>query len=156
MAALASRTSEPVERNTCTARDLRIISRLVLSCTLLCAGASSGSAESRSRSACRARPPPVPPPSGSNNPACRTPRGTWPSRQQRRAAEQLHLAGARARGVHLGQGGHGDAVDAPVALEHDLREEAAGTQLRDAQRQRSDAGGERPLAVAVSAVRPRP
>lgn len=43
-------------RNTCTMRDLCIISRLVLSCTLLCAGASSGSADSRSRSARRARP----------------------------------------------------------------------------------------------------
>ena len=42
----------------------------------------------------------------------------------------------------------------PVALEHVLREEAAGAQLGDAQRQRADAGGERPLAVAVSAVRP--
>lgn len=33
-------------------------------------------------------------------------------------------------------------------------EEAAGAQLGDAQRQRADAGGERPLAVAVSAFRP--
>lgn len=44
----------------------------------------------------------------------------------------------------------------PVALEHVLREEAAGAQLGDAQRQRADAGGERPLAVAVSAVHVRP
>lgn len=66
----------------------------------------------------------------------------------------LHLAGARARGVNLGDGGDEGAVDAPVALEHVLREEAAGAQLGDAQRQRADAGGERPLAVAVSAVRP--
>lgn len=42
----------------------------------------------------------------------------------------------------------------PVALEHVLREEAAGAQLGDAQRQRADAGGERPLAVAVAAVHP--
>lgn len=41
-----------------------------------------------------------------------------------------------------------------MALERVLREEAAGAQLGDAQRQRADAGGERPLAVAVSAVRP--
>lgn len=66
----------------------------------------------------------------------------------------LHLAGARARGVHLGDGGNEGAVDALVALEHVLREEAAGAQFGDAQRQRADAGGERPLAVAVSAVRP--
>lgn len=67
-----------------------------------------------------------------------------------------HLAGARARGVHLGDGGDEGAVDALVALEHVLREEAAGAQFGDAQRQRADAGGERPLAVAVSAVRPAP
>lgn len=66
----------------------------------------------------------------------------------------LHLAGAGARGVHLGHGGHEGAVDALVALEHVLGEEAAGAQLGDAQRQRADAGGERPLAVAVSAVPP--
>lgn len=66
----------------------------------------------------------------------------------------LHLAGARARGAHLGDGGDEGAVDAPVVLEHVLREEAAGAQLGDAQRQRADAGGERPLAVAVPAVRP--
>lgn len=66
----------------------------------------------------------------------------------------LRLAGARARGVNLGDGGDEGAVDAPVALELVLREEAAGAQLEDAQRQRADAGGERPLAVAVSAVRP--
>ena len=64
----------------------------------------------------------------------------------------LHLAGARARGVHLVD--DEGAVDAPVALEHVLREEAAGAQFGDAQRLCADAGGERPLAVAVSAVRP--
>ena len=42
----------------------------------------------------------------------------------------------------------------PVALWHVLREEAAGAQLEDAPCQRSDAGGERSLAIAVSAVRP--
>lgn len=68
--------------------------------------------------------------------------------------DALHLAGARARGVHLGDGGDEGAADAPVALEHVLREEAAGAQFGDAQRQRADAGGEQPLAVAVSAVRP--
>lgn len=68
----------------------------------------------------------------------------------------LHLAGARAGGVHLGDGGNEGAVRALVALDHVVREEAAGAELRDAQRQRADAGGERPLAVAVSAVRPAP
>lgn len=96
----------------------------------------------------------MPPPPGSNNPACRTPRGTWPSRRQRRAAEHLHLTGARAGGVHLGDGGDESAVHALVALERVVREKAAGAELRDAQRQRADAGGEGPLPVAVSAVRP--
>lgn len=68
--------------------------------------------------------------------------------------DALHLACAGASGVHLGHGGHEGAVEAPVALEHVLREEAAGAQLGDAQRQRADTGSERPLAVAVSAVRP--
>lgn len=52
----------------------------------------------------------------------------------------LHLAGARAGGVHLGDGGDEGAVHAPVALDHVIREEAAGAELRDAQRQRADAG----------------
>lgn len=64
----------------------------------------------------------------------------------------LQLAGAGVGGVHLVDGGHGGAVDAPVALVHVLREEAAGAQLGNVQRQCADAGGERPLAVAVSAV----
>ena len=68
----------------------------------------------------------------------------------------LHLAGAGARGVHLGDGDNEGAVDALVALEHVLREEAAGAQLGDAQRQRADAGGEAALPVAVAAVRPAP
>lgn len=66
----------------------------------------------------------------------------------------LHLAGASAGGAHLGHGGHEGAVDTLVALEHVLREEAAGAQLRDAKRQGSHAGGEAALAVAVAAVRP--
>ena len=41
-----------------------------------------------------------------------------------------------------------------MALDHAVREEAAGAELRDAQRQRADAGGEITLPVAVSAVRP--
>ena len=41
-----------------------------------------------------------------------------------------------------------------MALGHVLREEAVGAELGNARRQRADAGGERPLAVAVSAVRP--
>lgn len=52
----------------------------------------------------------------------------------------LHLAGARAGGVHLGDGGNEGAVHAPVALDHVVREEAAGAELRDAQRQRAGAG----------------
>lgn len=53
----------------------------------------------------------------------------------------LHLAGARAGGVHLGDGGNEGAVRALVALDNVVREEAAGAELRDAQRQRADAGG---------------
>lgn len=60
----------------------------------------------------------------------------------------------RAGGVHLGHGSHEGAVDAPAALGHVLREEVAGAQLGDARRQRSHAGGEVALAVAVAAVRP--
>lgn len=52
----------------------------------------------------------------------------------------LHLAGARAGGVHLGDGGNEGAVHAPVALDHVVREEAAGAELWDAQRQRAGAG----------------
>lgn len=87
--------------------------------------------------------------------------GLGPLRHRRRPRaaplHPLHLAGAGARDVHLGHGGHGGhegAVDAPVALDYVLREEAAGARLGDARRQRAYAGGERPLAVAVSAVRP--
>ena len=68
----------------------------------------------------------------------------------------LHPAGAGARGVHLGDGGDEGAVHALVALDHVVREEAAGAELRDAQRQRADAGGEAALPVAVAAVRPAP
>ena len=56
--------------------------------------------------------------------------------------------------MHLGRGGHEGAVDAPVALNHVVREEAAGAELRDTRRQRADAGGEAALPVAVAAVRP--
>ena len=41
-----------------------------------------------------------------------------------------------------------------MALDHVVREEAAGAELRDAQRQRADACGEAALPVAVSAVGP--
>lgn len=67
----------------------------------------------------------------------------------------LHFAGAGARGVHLGHGGHGGAVDASVAFEHVLTEEAAGARLGGAQRHPADAGGEAALSVAVAAVRSR-
>lgn len=43
--------------------------------------------------------------------------------------EALHLAGAAVRGVHLGHDGHEGAVGALVALDHVLREEAAGAQF---------------------------
>lgn len=49
--------------------------------------------------------------------------------------------------LHLACAGAGGARARPPG-------EAAGAQLGDAQRQRADAGGERPLAVAVAAVRP--
>lgn len=77
-------------------------------------------------------------------------------RNARLLGRPLHLAGARAGGMHLGDGGDKGAVHAPVTLDHVVREEAAGAELRDARRQRADSGGERPLAVAVSAVRPAP
>lgn len=54
--------------------------------------------------------------------------------------DALYLAGAGDGGAHLGHGGHKGAVDALVALDHVLREEAAGAQLGDAQRERADAG----------------
>lgn len=66
--------------------------------------------------------------------------------------DALHLAGAGVDSVHLDHGGHEGEIDALVAFDHLLREEAAGAQLGDAQRQRADAGGKRPLAVAVAAV----
>ena len=62
--------------------------------------------------------------------------------------------GVRVGGVHLGHGGHEGAVDAPVALNHVLREETAGAQFGDAQRRRSHAGGGAVLVVSVSAVGP--
>lgn len=68
--------------------------------------------------------------------------------------DEPYLTGARASGVHLGDGGYEGAVHALMALDHVVREEAAGAELRDAQRQRADAGGEITLPVAVSAVRP--
>lgn len=54
--------------------------------------------------------------------------------------------------LDLGRGDHEGAVDALVALEHVLREEAAGAQLGDAQCQRADAGGETALPVTVAAT----
>lgn len=54
----------------------------------------------------------------------------------------LHLAGTRAGGVHLGDGGNEGAVHALVALDHVVREEAAGAELRGARHRRADAGGE--------------
>lgn len=65
----------------------------------------------------------------------------------------LRLASASARDVHLDHGGHEGTADALASLEHVPREYAAGAQLRNAQCQRADAGGEAALAVAVAAVR---
>ena len=75
-------------------------------------------------------------------PGSRRWRSPGPSRAWRRLSSRypLHLAGARAGGVHLGDGGNEGAVHAPVALDHVVREEAAGAELRDAQRQRAGAG----------------
>ena len=61
---------------------------------------------------------------------------------------------ARVGGVHLGDGGNDGAVHTPVALDHVVREEAAGAQLGDAWRLHADAGGEVVLPVAITAVRP--
>ena len=64
----------------------------------------------------------------------------------------LHLPGARAGGVHLGDGRHERAVDPLVALDHVLREEAAGAELGDAEREGPHARRQRSLAVSVAAV----
>ena len=66
----------------------------------------------------------------------------------------LHLPGAGAGGVHLGDGRDERAVDPLVALDHVLREEAAGPELGDAERERAHAGRETALPVSVPAVRP--
>lgn len=66
----------------------------------------------------------------------------------------LYLAGAGVGGVFLGHGGHGGMVDALVAFDHVLREEATGVELWEAQRQLADDGGEAALPVAVSAFCP--
>ena len=51
--------------------------------------------------------------------------------------DPLHLPGAGARSARLGHGRHDGPVDAPVALEHVLGEEAAGAKLRRPGRQRA-------------------
>lgn len=82
----------------------------------------------------------------------RTP-GPWRASIRPSSRPPLRLAGARARGIHLDHGGHEGTSDELASLDHVLREEAVGTQLRDARRQRADAGGEAALAVAVAIVR---
>jgi hypothetical protein len=64
----------------------------------------------------------------------------------------MHLAGARPRAVHLGHRRDHGAVDALVALDDVLGEEAAGAKLRHAQGERPHARPQLPLAVAVPAV----
>lgn len=66
----------------------------------------------------------------------------------------MYLAGARAGGAYLGDGGNEGAVHAPVALDYIVRKEVDEAQSGDALRQRADAGVEAALAVAVAAVRP--
>ena len=66
--------------------------------------------------------------------------------------DALHLARRGAGGVHLGHRRHDRAVDALVALDHVLREEAARPQLRYPHRDAADARDQVALAVAVAAV----
>ena len=66
----------------------------------------------------------------------------------------LHLPGAGAGGVHLGHRRDERAVDALVALEDVLGEEAARPELGDSQVERAHARLERAVAVAVPAVGP--
>lgn len=64
----------------------------------------------------------------------------------------LHLPVAGVRGVHLGHGSHDGPVDALVAFERVLGEEAAGAKLRHPERQRANARREHALPVGVPAV----
>ena len=57
-----------------------------------------------------------------------------------RGGDPLHLSRAGASGAHLGDGGHDGPVHPLVALDHVVREEAAGAELRDPERQRPHAG----------------
>lgn len=66
----------------------------------------------------------------------------------------LHLPGAGAGGVHLGDGRHERAVDALVALEDVLGEEASRPELGDSQVERAHARLEAAVPVAVPAVGP--
>lgn len=66
--------------------------------------------------------------------------------------DALHLAGRRARRVHLGHRRHHGAVDALVALDDVLGEEAAGPQLGYAQPDVTHARDQVALAVPVEAV----
>ena len=80
MTAPASCTGDAVERNACTTLDLRLISRLVRSWTLLvrrrfqCDGGKSRYARASGSASSR-----IAAPSGGTPPACRAPRGTWRS-----------------------------------------------------------------------------
>ena len=66
----------------------------------------------------------------------------------------LHLPGAGAGRVHLGHGRHERAVDALVALEDVLGQEAARPELGDSQVERAHACLEAAVPVAVPAVGP--
>lgn len=68
------------------------------------------------------------------------------------AVAPLDLPGAGAGSARLRHGGHDGPVDALVALEHVLGEEAPGAQLRHPGRQRANAGDEHALPIAVPAV----
>lgn len=66
--------------------------------------------------------------------------------------DALHLARRGAGGVHLGHRRHDRAVDALIALDHVLGEEAPRPQLRYPHRDVADTRDQVALAVAVAAV----
>ena len=70
--------------------------------------------------------------------------------------DPLDLPRTGAGGVHLGHRGDERAVDPLVALDRVVGEEAAGPELRYAERERAHAGCDAVLAVAVPAVRAAP
>ena len=75
----------------------------------------------------------------------------WPGYPQL-LYDALHLARRGAGGVHLGHRRHDRAVDALIALDHVLGEEAPRPQLRYPHRDVADTRDQVALAVAVAAV----